>query len=159
VPPGEEVDTGYSPRWPRTRSESDNGCKLFLYLDTAGLYGWETWRHDLSGTNGENREQIRLQEINLPWLQWPCTRPTRRTMVIANWGGRSVNGSKRTVNAVQLTDAWMARNSTARRRNCEEEWRDYTSPMGNCGWPGACNARTLKWALIPWVSGGRTARP
>ena len=77
--------------------------KLSLYLDNCGYTGWDTWRHGFIQTNGKPPTDPDYKRFNLPGCNG-LARDNEGRLVIATWGGRSLDRIEKNGKRVQLTD-------------------------------------------------------
>jgi len=77
--------------------------KLSLFLDKCGYAGWDTWRHGFIQTNGKPPTDPDYKRFNLPGCNG-LARDNEGRLVIATWGGRSLDRIEKNGKRVQLTD-------------------------------------------------------
>jgi gluconolactonase len=78
--------------------------KLSLFLDNCGYTGWDTWRHGFNQTNGKAPTDPDYKRFNLPGCNG-LARDNEGRLIIATWGGRSLDRIEKNGKRVQLTDS------------------------------------------------------
>lgn len=76
--------------------------KLSLFLDDCGYQGWDSWRHGFTQTNGKAPNDPDFKRFNLPGCNG-IARDNQGRLVLATWGGRSIDRLEKNGKRVQLT--------------------------------------------------------